>query len=191
MFSTMSEFRDIRTLIIDPSGHSKALLRSILTNHGVFDVACVAGTDEALETLRKDPFSIVFCDELAGPLEPFAFLRALRRDLTTRDVTVPVVLVSSGAHSSKVKAARDSGMSDVIVKPVSIGTIERKLRSLLHNPKPFITAGEFVGPDRRCSAADRRHFGERLTILEDRRGTSSTGSLFDISRLKPTEPIKS
>ena len=61
-------------------------------------------------------------------MEPFAFLRALRRDLTTRDVTVPVVLVSSGAGSSKMNAARDSGMNDVIVKPVSIGTIERKLR---------------------------------------------------------------
>src|SRR5450631_4113617 len=95
--STMSEFRDIRTLIIDPSGHSKALLRSLLTNLGVSGVAAVTGTDEALLSLRMEVFSIVFCDELAGPMEPFAFLKVLRRDLTTRDVTVPVVLVSTRA----------------------------------------------------------------------------------------------
>ena len=184
----MSEFRDICPLIVDPSGHSKALLRSILTNLGVIGSAAVTGTDEALLILRKEVFSIVFCDELAGPLEPFAFLRTLRRDLTTRDVTVPVVLVSTGADSSKIKAARDAGMNDVIVKPVSVGTIKRKLRSLLHNPRPFVTAKEFVGPDRRSSAEDRRHFGERRPTQEDRRGTSSTASFFDVSRLIPPEP---
>jgi CheY-like chemotaxis protein len=186
----MGEFRDIRTLVVDPSGHSKAFLRSLLTNLGVSDVATVAGTDEALLSLRIEVFSIVFCDELAGPLDPFAFLRALRRDLTTRDVTVPVVLVSAGADGSKIKAARDSGMNDVIVKPVSVGTIERKLRSLLHAPKPFVTAKEFVGPDRRRLGEDRRQFGERRPG-EDRRGTSSAASVFDVSRLNPDGPIKS
>jgi DNA-binding response OmpR family regulator len=111
--------------------------------------------------------------------------------LTTRDVTVPVVLVSAGADNSKIKAARDSGMNDVIVKPVSVGTIERKLRSLLHNPKPFVTAKEFVGPDRRSSREDRRQFGERRPGGEDRRGTSTNASVFNVSRLNPIEPIKS
>ena len=43
-----------------------------------------------------------------GRSSPFAFLKALRRDLETRDVTVPVVLVSVGAEFfRKVAAARD------------------------------------------------------------------------------------
>ena len=188
----MSEFRDIRTLIIDPTGHSKLLLRSLLINLGVIGVAATADTDEALQILRKEVFSIVFCDELAGPLEPFAFLKALRRDLTTRDVTIPVVLVSAGADGSKIVAARDAGMNDVIAKPVSVGTIERKLRSLLLAPRPFITAKEFVGPDRRSSRDDRRQFGERRPASEDRRGASARGVVFEVApRLNPNEPIKS
>ena len=188
----MSEFKDIRTLIIDPAGHSKALLKSLLTTLEVARVVAVANTDEALLSLRREDFSVVFCDELVGPLDPLVFLKTLRRDLTTRDVTVPVVLISAGADYSKIVAARDAGMNDVMAKPVSAETVERKLRSLLLAPRSFVTAKAFVGPDRRRSGEDRRPFGERRPGGEDRRGKSADGSVFAIGpRLGTDDPVKS
>ena len=65
-------------------------------------------------------------------------------------------------------AARDAGINDVIAKPVSAGAIERKLKSLLLAPRPFVTAKAFVGPDRRGSG-ERRNFGPRPTAGEDRK----------------------
>jgi len=165
----MSEFKDIKTLIIDRAGHSKALLRKLLTAFGVSRIMTTHATDEALVMLRRESFSIVFLDEMAGPLKPLGFLRMLRRDLNTSDVTIPVVLVSAGTDAGKITAARDAGMNDVISKPVSVRTIERKLRSLLAAPRPFVTAKAFVGPDRRTLRDDRRQFGERPP-KNDRRG---------------------
>lgn len=167
----MSDFRDISPLIIDPAGHSKHLLKTLFTTLGVMRVTAVARTDEALAAMRSEVFSIVFCDEMAGPADPFKFLKALRRDLSTCDVTVPVILVSGAADVHKIKASRDAGFNDVIAKPVSAGTVERKLQALLLAPRAFVTAKAFVGPDRRGrSADDRRQFGERPPG-EDRRGT--------------------
>jgi len=189
----MNEFKDIRTLIVDPAGHSKNLLRSLLTTLNVSQAVAVANTDEALACLRQEHFSIVFCDELVGPLDPYGFLMALRRDLVTRDVTVPVVLVSAAAEFSKITAARDAGMNDVIAKPVSAGTIERKLRSLLLAPRSFVTVKGFVGPDRRAGG-ERRQFGMRPPPQgEDRRGKSAeVGSVFAIGpRLLAGEPKES
>lgn len=176
----MGNFRQIRTLVIDPTGNSKALLRRILANLGVMGVEAVSGSDEALAALRNELYTIVFCDELIGPLDPFAFLKALRRDLDSRDVTVPVVLVSAGAEFSKVAAARDAGMNDVIVKPVSAETIERKLGSLVLAPKNFVTAKGFVGPDRR-RPGDRRQFGERTGSVERRGSLGQSASIFTMS----------
>ena len=141
--------------------------------------------------LRAELFSIVFCDEFVGPLSPFEFLKALRMDLTTRDVTIPIVLVSAGASATSVTAARDAGMNDVIAKPVSIATIERKLRSLLLAPRPFVTVKGFVGPDRRGSCPERRQFGERRPFIEDRRGETANGSVFVVPpRVNPDGPTK-
>ena len=110
---------------------------------------------------------------------PLLFSRPCAATWNTRDVTVPVVLISPGADFAKVAAARDAGMNDVIVKPVSIDTIERKLTSLVLEPKAFVTARAFVGPDRR-RAGDRRQFGER-TASQERRGKATDGSIFAIS----------
>jgi two-component system, chemotaxis family, chemotaxis protein CheY len=169
----MSEFKDIKALIIDPEGHSKALLRKLLTGFGVGRIMATNATDEALVMLRREPFSIVFLDEMAGPLKPLGFLRMLRRDRNGSDVTVPVVLVSAAADAGKITAARDAGMNDVISKPVNPHTVERKLRSLLEAPRPFVKEEAFVGPDRRTPRDERRQFGERPP-KENRRGKKRT-----------------
>jgi two-component system, chemotaxis family, chemotaxis protein CheY len=165
----MNEFKDIKTLIVDPAGHSKAQLRKLLAVFGVSQIMATDATDEALVMLRREPFSIVFLDEMAGPLKPLGFLRMLRRDLNTSDVAVPVVLVSTDTDVRNISAARDAGMNDVISKPVNARAVERKLRSVLEPAKPFVTTKTFVGPDRRSLRDERRQFGERPP-REDRRG---------------------
>jgi two-component system chemotaxis response regulator CheY len=185
----MSAFRNIAPLIIDPAGHSKGLLKRLLTNLGVRGVTAVCDTDEALKILRTTAFSIVFCDEIAGPQSPIEFAKALRRDLTTRDVTIPVVLVSGSAEISMITAARDAGMNDVIAKPMSALTIERKLHSLLNAPRSFVTAKTFVGPDRRRTGEDRRQFGECPDGAGERRSRTSDGTVFAVvARLNLDEP---
>lgn len=157
----MSEFKDILPLIIDPDIQSEALLRKLLAAFGINRVMSAQATDDALVMLRREPFSIVFLDELAGPLKPLHFLKMLRRDQHSRDVTVPVVMLCAQLDAAKVTAARDAGMNDVIMKPVNLPAIERQLRALLLPRRPFITAKNFVGPDRRHMREDRRQFGER------------------------------
>ncbi len=112
------------------------------------NIEAVANTTEALDKMRLQLFDIVFCDENCAPLEPTAFIKALRLDLKTMNVTMPVILVSSGANFALVAQWRDAGGSDVIVKPVSPETIKNRLIALVLNPKAFVTAKSFIGPDR-------------------------------------------
>ncbi|HXR95869.1 MAG TPA: response regulator [Rhizomicrobium sp.] len=157
----MSEFKDILPLIVDPDAGSKALLRKLLAAFGVTRTMSAAVTDDALMMLRREKFSLVFLDELAGPLKPLHFLKMLRRDQHSADPSVPVVLVSSHIDAAKVTAARDAGMNDVISKPVNLPAIERQLQSVLAPSRAFVVAKNFVGPDRRRMREDRRQFGER------------------------------
>jgi PleD family two-component response regulator len=172
----MSELRDIRTIIIDEKGHASSLVRSLLLRLGVQRIAALHSTDDALKLMREETFDVVFCDEYSAPLNPVAFVKAVRRDLTTKDVTIPVVLISAGASRKQIELARDSGLNDVIAKPVSVDTIERKLRQLVLEPQAFVTAKTFLGPDRRRSGEERR--GEPRPGEMERRGTSSDGNVF-------------
>ena len=183
----MDELKDVRVLIVDPSGYSKNLLRQILLQLGVQNIEPVANTAEALEKMREQLFDLVFCDENCGPLEPTAFIKALRLDLKTMNVTLPVVLVSSGANVGLVAEWRDAGGSDVIVKPTSPETIKNRLVSLVLNPKGFVTARSFIGPDRRRSG-DRRQFGERPGGgVERRQNRPEAGVIFTAPRVRASD----
>ena len=179
----MGEFKHLSALIIDPSGHSKKLIRTILLSIGLHRIWPVSHTNVAIDTLRQQSFDIVFCDEKVGPLSPESFIKKLRCDLRTSNVTVPVVLISCGMSRDHVSAWRDAGGSDVIVKPLSPETLRLRLKSLVWEPKDFVTAKSFIGPDRRRSdGGERRQFGERRPLGADRRLQSDDVAVFSLSR---------
>jgi DNA-binding response OmpR family regulator len=186
----MEDFKHLSVLIIDPSGHSKKLFRTILASIGVQRIWPVSHTDAALSTLRGNLVDIVFCGEEAGPLHPDSFVKALRCDLSTTNVTVPVVLISAGTNRSRVSAWRDAGGSDVIVTPVSPETVKLRLQSLTLAPKPFVTTKVFIGPDRRSGSDERRQFGERRPLIRDRRTQSAEGIVFPLTLGHPVDPAK-
>ena len=177
----MHELKDLNVLIVDSSGFTRNLLRQILLSLGVTNISAHGSTAAALEVMRQELFHVAFCDENSGPLAPTAFIKALRSDLQTMNVIMPVVLVTSGADVGMVARWRDSGGSDVVVKPVSPMVIQSRLISLVLNPKPFVTTRSFIGPDRR-HAGERRHFGERLPVVDRRSGETQDGVVFTAPR---------
>jgi DNA-binding response OmpR family regulator len=180
---TMGKFQDLNILIVDPAGHSKSLLRSILNSLGIQRIIALATTDEALATLRVETFDVLLCDERAGPTQPDKFVRKLRSDVSITNVTMPVVLISAGTNHGRVATWRDAGGSDVIVKPISLDALKLRLQALILNPRNFVTARSFIGPDRRRAGADRRQFGERRPPGGDRRNQQADGAVFSMPRL--------
>ena len=178
----MQELKDLNVLIVDSSGHSKNLLRQILLGLGVTNISPHGSTAEALDAMRLQLFHVAFCDENSGPLEATDFIKALRSDLETRNVVIPVVLVTCGADFQVVAQWRDSGGSDVVVKPVSPMVIQSRLVALVLNPKPFVTTKTYIGPDRRREG-ERREDGERSPYGRDRRrNTEQDGVVFTAPR---------
>jgi len=182
----MEEFRSIKAIIIDPTGYSRDLLRRILVSLEVHDIDYVSSTGRALSTLQTHRRDVVFCDELAGV--PADFMKTLRRDFNTRNILVPVFLVTAGADEQQIHTARDAGINGVIVKPVSVATVERKLRATLQTPKDFVATKAFIGPDRRANREDRRLAGERADREERRgRGRSAEALVFPVAPTLPTD----
>ena len=173
----MGGLEEKNVLIIATAAHSKNLLRQLLVTLGISRLTSVSETGEALSLLRLRFFDLVFCDEAVGRHSPAQFVRLLRSDLTTVNVVVPTVLVSSAAKFEKVREWRDAGGNDVIVKPVSPEVIKLRIANLVLVPKAFITTKTFIGPDRR-RAGDRRGADSRRPDAPDRRRGAPENTVF-------------
>lgn len=165
----MPNYDSVRVLIVDPNDFSRNLLCAQVALLGIKECGRKRHTNEVLSLLRVEHFDVIFCDEDAGDVAEF--MNALRHDLSTCNIYVPVILVAQRIQQQQIEFARDVGMHDAIVKPVSAATIERKLNACLCAPRSFVNAKSYVGPDRRSGVRSRRAF-ERSGAPE-RRGLTS------------------
>lgn len=143
------DFGALRMLIVGGKIHTAQTLRTVLGIAGIRDVTIATDSVAALELLRNQKFSAVFCDETAAPIKQVPFSRAARHSAGVMNPMIPVFLVSSTPRRKLIEAERDRGISDVIARPTNAATIIRKLRLNLEFPRSFIKAGEYFGPDRR------------------------------------------
>lgn len=76
-------------------------------------------------------------------------LRWVRNHKSDKVKFMPMVLLSSFASETVVRAARDFGANEALVKPVSGEKMAMRILSVIDHPRPYIKAPGFFGPDRR------------------------------------------
>ncbi len=71
-------------------------------------------------------------------------------------------MVTGHNNVDKVMRARNAGVNDFLVKPVSAKSVYLRIRSTMENPQPFVRSETYFGPDRRrCARGPPMGVGER------------------------------
>jgi DNA-binding response OmpR family regulator len=58
-------------------------------------------------------------------------------------------MVAGHTKASKVKKARDCGANVIIARPFSPSTLLDRIVWIARDPRPFLEAADYAGPDRR------------------------------------------
>ena len=79
--------------------------------------------------------------------------------------------------------ARDSGVTEIIAKPVSLRSLYSRIVAVIERPRPFIRTPDYFGPDRRrrqipIDFEDRRLTGRQ--IRTEAEAAAMPGSAADI-----------
>jgi two-component system chemotaxis response regulator CheY len=142
---------DTRILLLARKSSSTKILRTVFNIAGLSRVSSVDEPRHAIELLCTEHFNAVFVE---GAMEhdgmPFAL--AARRLPALINPMIAMFAVFPEARKRDVETARDLGVHDVICRPVSPKIVIAKLRGVLADPRPFIAAPNFFGPDRRAKS---------------------------------------
>ena len=157
-----ADIKNLKVLIVGGKPHAVTILRTAFGIIGLNKVSAILHSERAIQYLRDEDVDAVFCDEAAGTVDGVPFPLAARRAEGVLNPMLPIFLVTSSPVRHQIERARDDGVTNVLVRPVSAATIIRKLRIAVLVPRPFILADGFFGPDRRAQGrapfggADRR-----------------------------------
>jgi two-component system chemotaxis response regulator CheY len=141
-------------LVIDPQANMAALVADMLRACGHRDIREANDANQAQFDLRRRAFSVIIIDDgMTGP-DAVEILRRLRADATGLNRLTPVIMMAAAPDAARIAAARDAGVTEFLRKPFAATHLKSRLDSIAGNPRPFVEAESYAGPDRRRRALD-------------------------------------
>jgi len=150
-------------LVADSSPYTTNLVAAMLRNLGFADIREAHDSRLASAILDLQDFDVLLLDDRLAGRDGVALTRWLRTREGGRNRRVAVLMMSGQPDGGKLASARDAGITEFLRKPFSAAQLEQRLAAMRAQPRPFVEAPAYAGPDRR-----RR--GDAPTGVE-RRGT--------------------
>ncbi len=149
-----------KILIVDDMKPMLALTRSVLSIFGFKAIFTADNGEEAFDLLRKNDPDLVITDWIMEPMDGLELTARIRRDPMAPNPYVPVIMMTGFSSRLRVEKARDSGITEFLVKPFSARDLYVRVVQIVEKPRQFVDTGEFFGPDRR-RRDDRAYMGTR------------------------------
>jgi two-component system, chemotaxis family, chemotaxis protein CheY len=140
---------DLVILIADPSSYLSMLIHSMLRGFGSNKILEVRNSGGVLQVLTGQKVDILICDVRLPPHGGLPLTRAIRGKTDNEHRTIPILMMTSDAREATIKRARDAGANMVIAKPISPASLYDRLAWIAFNPRKFVDATSYFGPDRR------------------------------------------
>lgn len=144
------KIKDLNVLIADSNVFIAKTLYSILEVFGIRKVILCHTLKEAEKRFYNTEIDCIFVDFMMENRAGIEFIKKLRTNPSEKNnFALPIILETGLTDKDTIIMARDAGVTEVISKPFSPDQVLEKLENAVNNPREFIDADEFVGPNRR------------------------------------------
>jgi CheY-like chemotaxis protein len=121
----------VRVLIVDDNAHMRSILKTVLDTAGIHDVREAADGSMALMILSSWRADVAVVDYHMAPMNGIELTKRLRSPEDSPDPTLPVVMITGHADTQRVLEARQAGITEFVVKPVTAKNVLEKLNAAL------------------------------------------------------------
>lgn len=139
----------VSVLIAEDDKITLKLLRDVLLHLGFKDLEFVEDGSAAIDVMRRKEIDLVICDWKMRPMDGLEFVKFIRNSPDSPDRFVPVIMLTGRAEVASVMEARDVGVTEYLIKPFSVKALCERIIEVVENPRDFVIANAYKGPDRR------------------------------------------
>lgn len=141
----------LRFLVIDDNSYMRRIVRTLLHGFGTRDILEAEDGAEGLESFSTNLPDILIVDWSMPIFDGIQLTRMIRKPDTSPNPLVPIIMMTGYAERSRVFEARDAGVSEMLVKPISAKGLYKRIERVVLNPRPFIRSEHYFGPDHRST----------------------------------------
>ncbi|PIR39898.1 MAG: hypothetical protein COV35_00320 [Alphaproteobacteria bacterium CG11_big_fil_rev_8_21_14_0_20_39_49] len=139
----------IKVLVADDDKLTVKLVNDTLKVFGVKRIMCACNGESTKKEVLETKYDLIILDWKIGHVDGCNLVKEIRRDDKAKNRFTPIILLTGKGTIEEVKHARDSGITEFLLKPFSVKKLREKLIEVVEHPRNFIISRNFVGPDRR------------------------------------------
>ncbi len=119
----------IKAVVVDDQLTMRVLVRAGLQQIGLTDIREFPTAAEAFQNLKTQAAHIVLSDFNMPGMDGLEFLRAVRKEPSTKGVGF--ILLTGRADKELVQRAAQFGANNYLVKPFTVATLKQKLEQVV------------------------------------------------------------
>ncbi len=145
----MAALEALQVLLVDDNQHMRTIASTILKSAGIRRIHEVDDGAEALKALGNLPIDLAIVDFNMFPLDGVEFTRMVRNSPDSANPYLPIIMMTGHSERARVQEARDSGVTEFVVKPITPKAMLDRIHAVIFHPRPFVKADDYFGPCRR------------------------------------------
>lgn len=147
-------FAGLKVLLVEDSGEMRRMLVALLDAMGIGEVICAPNGHAGLKLFAERAPDIVITDGAMQPMDGYEMTRAIRSmrspdDAPGQGSDIPVLMLSGQMGPEIIARARDEGVTDYIVKPVTPQLLYERLLAAISKPVHIVETPDYRGPSPR------------------------------------------
>ena len=171
------QFKNTSVLIVDDMAPMLSLVLSLLKIFGFGEIYTATNVESAFEKFCRHSPDIVLTDWMMAPLDGMELVSRIRHDPLSPNKYVPIIMMTGYSHKARVMKARDTGVTEFLVKPFRARDLYARVEQLIERPRKFVAAEEYFGPDRRRRKGEGQAAPKRRDTDEDAVGAATTDDI--------------
>lgn len=165
--------KQLKVLVVDDNLHMSSIVKTILHGFDVKDLFDASTAADAFQIIRGTPIDLVITDYAMDPVNGCELTRLIRTSPESPNQFIPIIMLTAYAERSKVEQARDAGITEFCVKPVTATELYRKVCAVINAPRAFVRTRKYFGPDRRRRIDDNFDGAERRELPSEQDATEA------------------
>lgn len=146
---TPFDLSNLQVLLVEDNKYMQLLLQNVLRTFRVRQIATADDGAEALNLMKSFQPDIIFCDWSMDVIDGVEFTKVARTGSDTANPYVPIIMLTGYSEMRHIYEARDAGVTEYLVKPISAEMIYERICRVIERPRQFVKTPHFFGPDRR------------------------------------------
>ena len=127
----------------------RIILKQLLCALGVMEMAEATDGAQAFSVMKTFEPDIILIGWEMQPLDGLDFVKLVRTGDDSPNQYVSMIMVTGHSEQNKVTQARDAGINEMLIKPLSARTLFTHIRAVIERPRPFVETRSYFCPDRR------------------------------------------